>query len=862
MGNWHTQDVPSVLKTLGTSEKGLTDTDAKKKLTLSGRNVLVSKKRRTVISIFLAQFKSFLVLLLVFAAIISFIIESALDAVAITAILILNAFLGFNQEYKAEKALESLKKYLVSKVRVVRDGKEGEIPADELVPGDIVIVEAGERIPADMRLIDAINFKTDEASLTGESGTASKISSVIPDASIHERKNMAFMGTLAAYGRAKGVVVATGMKTEFGKIAAALQEAEEPTPLQVRLDKFGRNLGIAITAVAFVLFLLGISRGLVITEMLLTSISLAVAAVPEGLPAVISLTLALGTQKLARRNAITRRLGAAEAAGSVNVICADKTGTMTSNEMTVRKIYLETGMVEVTGVGFKVEGGFLVKGKEINPEDDKPLLQLLRISKLCNNAVLSDGKMIGDPTEGALVVLASKANLKDDFRRVDEIPFSSERKMMTTVNTAGIDLFAYVKGAPETIVEKCGFDSFGRKMTVGKREEILEVTKEFASQGLRVLAFAYRKLEKNYNLEKVEENLVFVGLIGMIDPPRKETVEALKVCHQAGIRVVMITGDHQLTAEAVAREIGISSRVVTGEEIDKLDDKQLSMILDEVVIFARVSPYHKLRIVEGFKKKGLVVAVTGDGVNDAPALKKADIGIAMGIKGTDVAKEASDMVLLDDNFSTIVNAIEEGRGVFDNIKKFVRYLLASNFGEILIIASALFVGFPLPLLPLQILWINLVTDGLPALALSVDNKEKDIMSRKPSKGFLKKSIPFVIVAGILSAVISLGVFLQSLPTGLEKARTMAFTTIVIFELLLVFNARSEKKSIFRNNPLTNKMLLIAVLFSFILQLLVVYLPPLQSVFGTVALTLSDWLIVVVFSLSSLLVLPEILIRKN
>ena len=861
MEKWHTRDVPSILKALGSRESGLKQEDAESKLSFYGKNVLVSRKRKTIFSMILSQFKSILVLLLAFAAIVSLIVKSALDAMVILIILVINAFLGFNQEYKAEKAIESLKRYLVSTVRVVRDGKEDAIPADKLVPGDIVILEAGERIPADVRLINVINFKTDEASLTGESVSVSKTVNVMLDVPIYERKNMAFAGTLAASGRATGVVVATGMKTEFGKIAASLQEVEEPTPLQVKLDRFGGNLGLAIIGIALVLFIFGIFRGLPITQMLLTSISLAVAAVPEGLPAAISLTLAIGTQNLAKRNAVIRRLGAAEAAGSVDVICADKTGTMTSNEMTVQKIYLETQIVEVTGVGFKVGGEFLSEGRKINPKEDKHLLQLLKIAKLCNNAVLSDDKIIGDPTEGALVVLAAKAGLKDIDKRLDEIPFSSERKMMTTIHSVANQMLVYSKGAPEVILDRCAYDSFGRKMTMAKKEKLLAVTQEFASDGLRVLAFAYRKLEKNYKLENVEENLVFVGLVGMIDPPRKETKEAIRICQGAGIRIVMITGDHKLTAEAVAKEVGIASKIATGMEIDKLDDKELGVLLEKVSIFARVSPQHKLRIVGALKKKGLIVAVTGDGINDAPALKKADIGISMGIKGTDVAKEASDMVLLDDNFSTIVSSVEEGRGIYDNIKKFVRYLLAANFGEVPIIALALLAGFPLPLLPLHILWLNLVTDGLPALALSVDPKEKDIMSRKPSRGFLKNSIAFILVAGFISTVATLGIFLHSLPSGLEKARTMAFTTIVTFELLLVFNARSEKKSIFKNNPLSNKMLILAILSSVALQLLVIYLPTLQPVFDTVSLSLNDWLLIVLFASPALLVLPEVFIKR-
>ena len=861
---WHTIKTDIVLKNLKSSETGLTTKEAGERLQQFGKNILPAKKRKTPLAIFLGQFKSVLIFLLVAAAGISFFVGANLDGYAIVAILLINAFLGFHQEYKAEKALEGLQKLLILKVRVIRNNIEDEISADDLVQGDIIVIEEGDKIPADIRLLEVSNLTTNEASLTGESTPISKITDTVPDAQVAERKNMLFAGTVVSSGRAKGIVTATGANTEFGKIAALIQDETAPTPLQIKLNKFGKILGVAITAIAALIFGIGISENIPVVSMLLTSISLAVAAVPEGLPAVITLTLALGSQKLAKKNALVRRLGAAEALGSVDVICADKTGTMTTNEMTVKKIYSNDKFYEVTGVGFKSEGEIKLGDKKVDARRDENLLQILKISKMCNNAIIHGHDLLGDTTELALKVLATKAGMYEDYKRLKEIPFSSERKMMSTANiTDKGEVFVYSKGAPEILLKHCEFDNFGRKLIPQRREKILNATQEMASKGLRVLAFAYKKLGKGkVKTDELEYELVFAGLVGMIDPPRKETKESIRLCQSAGIRVMMLTGDHRLTAEAIAHDVGITGKSIAGDEIDKLNNYEFYRMLDDVSVFARLSPEHKLKIVSALKKKGHTVAVTGDGVNDAPALKKADIGVAMGIKGTDATKEVSDMILLDDNFATIVSAVEEGRGIFDNIKKFVRYLLAANLGELLIITLALFARLPLPLLPLQILWVNLVTDGLPALALAVEPKEDDVMRRKPTKEFLKKSTLFIIVAGIVSAIVSLSIFAQVLPIDLEKARTMVFTTLVMFELLLVFNSRSETKSIFRNNPLTNPQLIGAVLLSLVLQLAVIYVPFMQNIFGTVALSLNDWGMILGFSAFALVCLPELLIRKQ
>jgi Ca2+-transporting ATPase len=868
--------IEAVLEKLGTNKKGMTSVDANARLKYYGQNKLKEKKRRTSLIIFYEQFKSILVLLLVFATIISLYLGMYLDASVIAVILILNALLGFYQEYKAEKAIDALKRLTLSKVTVIRDEVHHEVSIEDVVSGDIVILEEGNRVPADVRLIEVSNLKVDESELTGESVPVVKDIKTLKDVQLADRKNMAFMGTLITYGRGLGAVVATGVSTEIGKIATLVEEREEDTPLQNKLNHFGKDIGIFVSVLAFFIFLMGILKTSDLFNMLLTSISLAIAAVPEGLPAVVTLTLAVGTQKMLKRNAVIKRLAAVETLGSVTIICADKTGTMTTNEMTVEKIWSSGKIINVTGVGFEPKGEFLINNKKIDPKNDEGLNLLLKISKMCNDSILKDGvgwHIIGDPTEGALKVLAKKANITEDYRRIKEIPFSSERKIMTTVHEINGDYFAFSKGAPEVILRICNKIYPSKSFSNEEKSKTMRVVHNFADHGLRVLGFSYKKLGEKHSLSSVENDMTFVGLAAMMDPPRKETKNAIRLCKEAGIKVVMLTGDHPITAKAVASQIGLVGDVITGEQIDKLTEEELEKVVDEDTIFARVSPQHKLKIVEALKKKGHIVAVTGDGVNDAPALKKADIGVAMGIKGTDVAKESSDMILLDDNFNTIVAAIEEGRTIYDNIKKFIRFLLSANFNEMFTVTAAVLLSIKdpatgllaIPFLPIQILWVNLITDSFPALSLGVDPQEKDIMKRKPrnpKEAVIHSSFPFIIVAGVLGFVITLLSFLMELPNGLEKARTVAFTTTVMFQLFFVFNCRSEKKSVFRTNPFTNKKLIASVAFSILLQILIIYVPFLQPLFQTVPLTASDWMRILVLSSLGLLVLPEVFMKKS
>lgn len=865
---WHMMSIESVLEKLETNKNGITHIDAEARLKHYGLNKLKERERRTALIIFYEQFKSILVLLLVVAAVLSFYLGMYINAIVIVTLIILNAFLGLYQEFKAEKEIDALKKLTVSRVTIIRDGAHHEMSVEKIVPGDIVFLEEGNRVPADVRLIEASNLKIDESELTGESVPVVKETKTLKDVGLAERKNMAFMGTLVCYGRGRGIVVDTGMSSEIGKIATIVEKREEPTPLQLKLQHFGKDIGIFVIVLSFLIFLMGLIRAEEPFNMFLVAMSLAVAAVPEGLPAVVTLTLALGTQRMLKRNAVVKRLAAVEALGSVSIICADKTGTMTTNEMTVEKIWYPNKLIDVTGVGFEPKGEFLLDNKNINPRKDDQLDLLLKISKMCNDSILKKGigwHIIGDPTEGALKVLAKKADVTEDYPRVKEIPFSSERKIMTTIHDIGGYDFAYAKGAPEFILKACNKIHHGKNLNSKNKEKIMRVVHELADDGLRVLGFAYKKLEYKYSLDSVERDMTFVGLAAMMDPPRKETKDAIRLCKEAGIKVIMFTGDHPLTAKAVASQIGLGGEVITGDQIDKMSEKEFDEVVDENMIFARVSPQHKLKIVEALKKDKNIVAVTGDGVNDAPALKKADVGVAMGIKGTDVAKESSDIILLDDNFHTIVSAIEEGRRIYDNIKKFVRFLLAANFDEMFVVASAVFLGLPIPFLAIQILWINLITDSFPALSLGVDPKEKDIMQRKPrdpKETIFHSSIPFIIFSGFLGFVLTISIFLLELPYGIEKARTIAFTTTIFYELFFVFNCRSEKRSVFRINPFTNKKLILSVAVSILLQILIIYLPFFQTIFATVPLTVLDWLKILLFSSLGLFVIPKIFMRKT
>jgi len=893
MNKWHTLKIEDILSKLKTGEQGLSKTEAKLRLKKFGLNKLTEKRRIEPIKIFFRQFKSFLILILIIAAIISAILVSLTDAYIIIAIVLVNAVLGFTQEYKAEKTMEALKKLAAPKAKVIRDGKQIEISAKKIVPGDIIHLEQGDKIPADARLIKVTSLRIDESTLTGESTPITKDVRALKDVPLAERKNMVFLGTIVSYGKALAVVVNTGMKTEMGKIAKMIQTEEtEVTPLQKRLNDFGKWMGIVVIVMSLITFLFGVLRGMNIFGMFLTSIALAVSAVPEGLPAIVTATLAFGMRRMAKYNALVRKLAAVETLGCTTVIAADKTGTMTTNEMTVRKLYCNDKIVNITKVGFEPKGEFICNGI-INPKRDEHVKLLLRIGLLCNDAVLEyeegSWNVLGDPTEGALLVVAAKAdmwkdNTKNNYPTIAEFPFSSERKRMTTIHQTPHMTFAYVKGAPETILSLCNSvykNKQVKKLDKNGRKRISDTIRKMASDGLRVIAFAYRKIEKiEFTPENVEKNLTFVGLAGMIDPPREEVKGSIELCKQAGIKVVMITGDHKLTAIAVARELEIieddSETVLTGSELEKLTDDELKEIVEKVKVYARVSPEHKVRILDALKQNGHVVAMTGDGVNDAPALKDAHIGVAMGVKGTDVAKEASDVILLDDNFATIVKAVEEGRGIYDNIRKSIRLLLSANFDEMFVIMLAILSGLPLPFLPIHILWINLITDGLPALSLSIDPKDPDIMKRKPRKSkehILSNMIVFIIVAGAIGCLVTIVVFTSECTGGFVyrcveqspsyvKAVTMAFTTVIMFELFFVFNCRSERHSIVEYNPFSNRYLVAAVALSILMQLIVIYVPFFQSLFGTVPLNLTDWFKIILFGSLALVISPRFFLGLN
>jgi Ca2+-transporting ATPase len=894
-----------VLEFLGSSPKGLSEEEASRRIKKYGYNELVEKKRVTPIQIFLDQFKDIFVIMLLIAILLSIFIgwykstsvagtnggflDEYVDAVTIGAIVALNAVVGFVQEYRSEKAIEAMKKLAAPRARVLREGKEKFIPAREVVPGDIILLDAGDRIPADARLLETVELKIEEAVLTGESTPVNKTISVVDEKTpVTERKNMVFMGTYVTYGRGKAVAVATGMQTEFGKIAEMVQTVvEEETPLKKKLEKFAKKLGTIIVFVCIIVFILEIFREGThlenIVDMFMTAVALAVSAVPEGLPAVVTVSLALGARELAKRNAILRRLASAETLGATTVICSDKTGTLTKGEMTVRKIYLGGKIIEVTGVGYEDKGEFLLNGESLNPANDD-LRLLLRASALCTNAQYDGKNVVGDTTEGALIVAAAKAGmikeeLEKTFPRLHEVPFTSERKLMTTVHKSPEGrLFAYVKGAPEIILERCRLIVVGGKieeLSEDKRREILKINEKMASEALRVLGVAFKDLSsfltEKFDNEALESDLVFIGLVGMIDPPREEAKMAVKKCDEAGIKTVMITGDHKLTAVAIAKELGIlrggEDIVLTGIELDTMNEEDFEKIVEKVSVYARVSPEHKLRIVKALKKKGHIVAMTGDGINDAPALKQADIGIAMGITGTDVTREAADIVLADDNFATIVNAVEGGRTIYDNIRKFSFFLMRCNFDELMLIGTFALLGLELPLTAGMILWLNLVTDGGPALALTMDPPEKDIMKRpprNPNEGVLHGRLASIIVTFILQFVLTGGLFywqyyLLPGPLTAEKlaqARTMAFVRATLQELFVVWNCRSEKRSCWKmgRENFNNKFLAISVIVSAVATVLVPYF----GLLGTVWLDdPMEWTIAIVASTSGLFILPEV-----
>ncbi|MCK9376951.1 MAG: cation-translocating P-type ATPase [Syntrophobacterales bacterium] len=880
---------------LETAAAGLSASQAMERLEQYGPNELTPPKKISPWTIFFRQFQNLLIIILIAATGISFFLGEHLDAYVILVIILACTILGFVQEYRAEQAAAALQKLAAPEAAVLRDGREQVIPAREVVPGDVLVLHTGDRCAADGRVLEAVNLKNDESLLTGESTSVNKTAAPDsrPNLPVADQKGMVFGGTVVTYGRGRAVVTATGMDTEFGGIARMLGEVvQEKTPLEERMASIGLVLSILCLSVSAGAMVFGILKGNNWLQMLIWGISLAVAAVPEALPAVVTGALAIGTTRMARRNAIVKRLPAVETMGCTTVICTDKTGTLTRNEMTVRRLFLDNREFEVSGLGYEPEGDFFIEGSVITPGDDPVLMEAARIAMLCNDAVLTETvegawTIQGDPTEGALVVLGRKAGLHEavlarECPRVAEIPFDSERKRMTTFHCPST-VVACTKGAPEGLLPRCRnfLSTFGeRPLTEGNRQVIMNEAAHMAGEALRVLGLAYRKMESipEAPSEEMEADLIWVGLVGMMDPPRSEAKEAVSKCHQAGIRVIMVTGDHPDTARAVAREIGLTPAdqanpvVLSGVDLNRLSDEELSRILPQAPVFARVAPEHKLRLVNLLKAQGDVVAMTGDGVNDAPALKRADIGVAMGITGTEVTKETADMILADDNFATLVAAVEEGRAIFDNIKKYLIFLLSANLGEITVLTGTFFLGMPLPLVALQILWVNLTTDGLPALALGVDPKAPDIMHRPPrppEEGVFTRSVIALMV--VITAYLTVGLIplfhhyyhgylavIGDPELSLTRAQTMVFVTLVLAELVNAFNCRSEYHSIFRVGVLANRFLLLATLISLGMVVAVVQVPPLAQLFHAAPLGWKEWLFA---SFLAFLLLPVVEVTK-
>lgn len=848
--------VSEILKLLKTSENGLSEEEAKRRLQEYGYNEIVEKEKISAIQIFLSQFKSVIIWILITATIISALLGQWVDASVILAILVLNAVLGFIQEYKAERAIEALKKLASLKARVLRDGKERIIDVKELVPGDIILLESGDKVPADARLIELYNLETQEASLTGESTPVSKGLAVLKKGTpVADMRNMVFSGTIITRGRARAVVAETGMQTQIGRIAKLIEAKKEITPLQMKLKTLGRWIAYLVIIIAAIVFVTGLFfQKLSPLSIFLVAVSLAVAAIPEGLPAVVTITLALGTERMLKRNALIRKLPSVETLGSCTVICADKTGTLTHNQMTVKKLFVNNQIIDVSGEGYSQEGDFSINGKKANPKNFE---LLLKIGALCNDAKITNGT-IGDPTEVALLIGAAKAGLEKqtlerDFKRIDEIPFESERKIMSTIHLAGKKKIMYTKGAPEKIVGICTkiwLNGKIKKLTSNDKKKILEVNNAFADSALRVLGFAYKEVGK----KSIENDMIFVGLQAMIDPPRKEVKNAIEKCKSAGIKVVMITGDHELTAKAIAKELGLYGKSMTGKELDKITPNDLKEIVEEISVYARVNPEHKIKIIDALKANGHIVAMTGDGINDAPALKKADIGIAMGVTGTDVAKESSDMILTDDNFASIVNAVEEGRGVYDNIRKFFAFLISGNIGEVAIIFFSMLLLLPLPLTAIQILLVNLVTDGLPAIALGFEPIEKGVMQQRPRSAkerIYRGMNPYILWYPAIMFVAALSIFWRvlSASNNLIKAQTAVFFTLIMFELYQAFSCRSLRYTIFKAGIFENRFLVAAVIASFAIAVAVIYVPALQPIFNTTSLDITEFLSILLVSVS-------------
>lgn len=906
MEPWHSLSPETVRERLGTDlERGLSDDDAGRRLAEHGPNELAARKRITLFRMILDQFKDFLILILIAAGAVSLAVGETADAVVIYLIVVLNAALGASQERQANKALEALRRMASPKAEVIRGGRTREIPSRGLVPGDLVLIETGDFIPADLRLTGSVNLKIDESSLTGESVPVEKSAGeVLPgEAGVGDRVNSAFMGTVVTYGRGRGVVTGTGMKTQMGQIAEMLETyEEESTPLQKKLTRFGKLLGMAVLGVIGIVFILGLIRGEPLFELFMTSISLAVAAIPEGLAAIVTIVLALGMKRMVKRHALVKRLHAVEALGSVTTICSDKTGTLTKNEMTVVTIWAGGKRYELTGSGYAPDGEFREEGRTVDPAERPALLKTITCGALANDAKLErdDGGawiVIGDPTEGALVTAARKAGMTERElqalgRRLAEIPFDSERKMMTVFHPDPDkpgSVIGWTKGAPDVVLARCTriiAEGGVRELTERDRSEALEENSRLARNAIRVLALAYRpheSLPESPEPERDEREMIFIGLAGMIDPPRPEAIEAVRVCREAGIRPVMITGDYKETAVAIARELGMladgsgaddsrngARQALSGAELDAITPEDLARTVRHTNVFARVSPQHKVKLVDALRANGEIVSMTGDGVNDAPALKRADIGVAMGITGTDVAKETADMILTDDNFASIVKAVEEGRVIYSNIRKFIFFLLSCNVGELLIIFTAMLLGWPIPLEPIQILWLNLVTDAFPAVALGLERAEPGIMEkppRDPKEPIIewKMRIGIAVQSLTMTAAV-LGVFRYVLDsTGdLLTAESFAFTTLIVSELLRSYTARSELLSLFRIGVFSNRYIVGGTAISFALLPAVLYVPFLRPIFSTVPLGPADWLTVTAFAVlpSATAEITKVFVRRR
>lgn len=883
---WYNKGKKEVLNELKTDLSiGLSNKEAAKRLEEYGKNELEEQLKKSFLSKLIAQFTDFLIIILLIAAGISAFVGEKEDALVILAIVVINAILGIYQEGKAEKSVEALQKLSAPNAKVVREGNIVTLPAAEIVLGDVVVLEAGDIIPADIRLLESSNMKVEEASLTGESVPVEKDakSQIAGNVGIGDRHNMGFSSTIVTYGRGKGVVVGTGHNTEIGNIATKIQSYDdEETPLQVKLNQLGKVLGTLTILICIVVFVLGLIQGRQVLKMLLTSISLAVAAIPEGLPAIVTIVLSIGMNRMAGKNAIVKKLLAVETLGATSVICSDKTGTLTQNEMTVVKAYVDDKILDVEGGGYEPFGDVKCDNRKININSLSNLRNLVCIGSLANDAQLDNStgtyKIMGDPTEGAIITFAGKLGqtaeqLNMVYPRVQELPFDSSRKMMTTFHTNYIDgkIVSFTKGAPDIVISKCSKIALNGKVvdfTKELKDKVLSVNTKFARSALRVLSMAYKTwthVPEHPTFDLVENDMIFVGLVGMIDPARPEVKESIKLCKAAGIETVMITGDYKETAYAIAKDLGMvesESQAMMGEELDKYSDEELREVVKKTKVYARVSPEHKVKIVTALKENGQITSMTGDGVNDALALKKADIGVAMGITGTDVAKNTAEVILTDDNFATIVNAVEEGRIIFSNIKKFVFFLLSCNIGEILLVFVSILIGWEVPLVPIQLLWLNLVTDSFPAMALGVENAEPGIMNHPPrdtkepilDKGMLG-GIVFQAVAISFASLISYywAARMYGIGSGLVHVRSVVFTTLITAELLRAFSSRSQVYTLFKIGFFTNIRMIQAVFVSFALTVMVLYVPMFNEIFDVMPLSMHDWEVVLAFSFIPMIV---------